>query len=121
MSEQYNLRGKVKILMDTQTFDSGFTKREFVITTEDQYPQDVKFEAVKDRISMLENLQPGQTVTVSFNVRGNEYQGRYYVNLQAWRVQAEAEGAAQEGAAASAGGSYDIPESADGEAEDFPF
>ena len=110
-------------VLDLQTFDSGFTKREFVVTTEDQYPQDVKFEAVKDRISMLDNLQPGQTVTVSFNVRGNEYQGRYYVNLQAWRVQAEAEGAAQEGASASAGGSgsYDIPESADGEAEDFPF
>ena len=118
MSEQYNLRGKIKVLMDTQTFASGFSKREFVVTTEDQYPQDVKFEAVKDRISMLENLQPGQTVTVSFNVRGNEYQGRYYVNLQAWRVQTETEDASQE---APAGGAYDIPESADEETEDFPF
>ena len=23
---------------------------------------------------------------VSFNVRGNEYNGKYYVNLQAWRL-----------------------------------
>ena len=24
---------------------------------------------------------------VSFNIRGNEYKGRYYVNLQAWRIE----------------------------------
>ncbi len=23
---------------------------------------------------------------VSFNVRGNEYKGRYFVNLQAWKI-----------------------------------
>lgn len=119
MSEQYNLRGKVKVLMDTQTFASGFSKREFVVTTEDQYPQDVKFEAVKDKISMLDSVQPGQTITVSFNIRGNEYQGRYYVNLQAWRVQAESEDVSQ-AAPADGPGAYDIPESVD-EEEDFPF
>jgi hypothetical protein len=25
-------------------------------------------------------------VEVSFNVRGNEYNGKYYVNLQAWKL-----------------------------------
>jgi len=80
------INGKIKVLMDTQTFDSGFSKREFVVTTQEQYPQDVKFEAIKDRISMLDGLNAGDDVEVSFNVRGNEYNGRYYVNLQAWRV-----------------------------------
>ena len=28
----------------------------------------------------------GQEVTVHFNLRGNEYNGKYYVNLQAWRL-----------------------------------
>lgn len=79
--------GKIKLLMDTQTFDSGFSKREFVVTTQEQYPQDIKFECIKDKISMLDNLQPGSDVTVHFNLRGNEYQGRYFVNLQAWRVE----------------------------------
>lgn len=73
--------------MDLQTFDSGFTKREFVVTTQEQYPQDVKLELIRDRTNLIESYNVGDTVTVSFNVRGNEYQGRYYVNLQAWRVQ----------------------------------
>ncbi len=89
MSEQYTMTGTVKTVMDLQTFDSGFCKREFVITTADQYPQEIKFEVTKDRVNMLDNIQQGQTVKVAFNVRGNEYQGRYYVNLQAWRIEAD--------------------------------
>ena len=34
---------------------------------------------------------------VSFNVRGNEYNGKYYVNLQAWRLnKSSSESAASE-------------------------
>ena len=89
MSNQLSLSGTVKLISDVQTFDSGFSKQEFVVTTADQYPQDVKFEVVKDRISQLANIQQGQTVKVAFNVRGNEYNGKYYVNLQAWRIEAD--------------------------------
>ena len=89
MSNNLSIRGTVKTIMDVQTFESGFSKQEFVVTTADQYPQDVKFECVKDRISQLANIQQGQTVKVAFNVRGNEYNGRYYVNLQAWRIEAD--------------------------------
>lgn len=81
------LNGKVKVLFETQTFPSGFSKREFVITTDEQYPQDVKFEVIKDKTSMLDKYKEGDQVKVSFNVRGNEYQGKYFVNLQAWRIE----------------------------------
>lgn len=87
------LQGRIKVIMDTQTFDSGFSKREFVITTAEQYPQDVKFEFFKDKTTVLDSFQPNQEVTVHFNVRGNEYNGRYYVNLQAWKMEAAAAGA----------------------------
>ncbi len=83
---ELKLSGKIKLINDTQTWDSGFSKREFVITTDEQYPQDVKFEAIKDKTALLDKFNVGDNVEVSFNVRGNEYQGRYYVNLQAWRI-----------------------------------
>ncbi|MBN2301079.1 MAG: DUF3127 domain-containing protein [Lentisphaerae bacterium] len=74
--------------MDAQEFKSGFTKREFVVTTEDdRYPQDIKFECVKDKCAMLDNIMPGQKVKVSFDLRGNEYKDRYYVNLNVWRIE----------------------------------
>jgi single-strand DNA-binding protein len=82
----YEMEGTVKVIEETQTFESGFSKKEFVITTDDKYPQDVKFEATKEKIEQVDALSVGDLVNVSFNVRGNEYKGRYYVNLQTWKI-----------------------------------
>ena len=84
----YDMEGTIKLINETQTFNSGFTKREFVITTDDdRYPQSVKFESVKDKIAQLDGLAPGQRVKVTFDIRGNEYNGKYYVSLTAWKVE----------------------------------
>lgn len=91
----YEAQGAIKVINDTQTFGSGFTKREFVITTDSKFPQDIKFEIVKDKCEWLDKFSVGQQVTVSFDIRGNEYNGKYYVNLNCWKIQAGAGGGAQ--------------------------
>lgn len=96
MANQYEMEGSVKLIYDTQSFPSGFQKREFVITTEDKYPQDVKFEVMKDKCSMLDAFKTGTRVKVSFDVRGNEYKDRYYVNLNAWKIQESSGGGASD-------------------------
>ena len=84
----YEAVGKIKLINDTQTFPSGFTKREFVVTTTaDKYPQDLKFEVVKDKCSILDQFEPDQDVTVTFDIRGNEFNGKYFVNLSCWKIQ----------------------------------
>jgi hypothetical protein len=85
------LSGKVKAIFDEVTYPSGFSKIEFVITTAEQYPQDVKFELVKDKCALAYKMSAGQAVTVHFNVRGNEHNGKYYVSLQAWKIESQAE------------------------------
>jgi hypothetical protein len=83
----YEASGKIKLISDTQTFPSGFSKREFVVTTADsKYPQDLKFEVVKDKCSILDSYKDGQDVVVNFDIRGNEYNGKYYVNLSCWKL-----------------------------------
>ncbi len=85
----YDLTGKIKLIQEPQTFNSGFTKREMVVTVEDgKYPQDISLEFVQDKINLLEGLQPGQEVTVTFDIRGREYNGRYFNNLQGWKISA---------------------------------
>ncbi|MEI6422702.1 MAG: DUF3127 domain-containing protein [Lentisphaerota bacterium] len=86
----YDLTGKIKVVQAAQTFGAkGFTKREFVVTvTEGKYPQDIILECVQDKINLLDGLSSGQTVTVTFDIRGREYNGRYFNNLQAWRIKA---------------------------------
>ncbi len=89
MSE-LKINGKIKVILEAQTFDSGFIKREFVITTKDEYPQDLKFEITKEKATDFETYNKvGDEVTVKFNIRGNFHDptNRYFVNLQAWRIE----------------------------------
>jgi len=84
----YETSGKLKWIGEVQSFPSGFTKREFVVTTAaDKYPQDLKFEIVKDKCAMLDPFEIGQDVEISFDIRGNEYNGKYFVNLSCWKIQ----------------------------------
>ena len=84
----YTMNGIVKVVMDEVSFDSGFTKREFVITSKDEkYPQDIKFEAVQEKTSLLDGVGVGDDVTVTFDLRGNEFKDKYYVNLRAWKLE----------------------------------
>jgi single-strand DNA-binding protein len=90
----YEISGTVKVILDPQTFSSGFSKREFVITTADKFPQDIKLECLKDKAAQLDGIAVGQSVKVQFDISGREYNGRYFVNLTAWRVEpAEGESA----------------------------
>ena len=90
----FELTGTIRHIFDTQTFASGFSKREFVVEVEDgKFPQMIKFECVKDRTAMLDAVSTGDQVQVAFDIRGNEYKDRYYVNLNAWKL-TKADGAA---------------------------
>lgn len=83
----YDLTGKIKLIQEAKTFDSGFTKREMVVIVEDgRYPQEINIEFVQDKVSLLDSLQAGQEVTVTFDIRGREYNGRYFNNLQGWKI-----------------------------------
>jgi single-strand DNA-binding protein len=83
----YEFTGTVKKIFPEQTFSSGFAKREIVVTSkEDRYPQDVVFEFIKEKMDEWNGVKEGEEVTVSFDLRGREYNGRYFVNLGGWRV-----------------------------------
>ena len=84
----YELTGTVKAILEEKTFESGFNVREFVVTTEsDKYPQDICLQCVKEKVDMVNKLQVGDNVKVSFDLRGREYQDRYFVNLNAWKIE----------------------------------
>lgn len=88
------IQGKVKVLGQTQTVGNGsFRKREIVVTTEEQYPQDIMVEFVQDKTDLLNNYQVGQNVKISINLRGREWtspQGeiKYFNSIQGWRIEA---------------------------------
>ena len=82
------MKGTVKRLYPVwKSETSEFYKREFVITTAEQYPSDVKFSALKEKSDQLNGIAEGDKVNVKFDVKGREYNDRYYVDLNAWRIE----------------------------------
>ena len=61
--------------------------QEFVIETHDQYPRRCMFSVFgEDRLKEM-NIHVGDELTVSFDIDAREYNGRWYNDLRAWRVQ----------------------------------
>ena len=114
----YELKGKVKLLQETQTFGSGFQKREIVVRVEEgKYPQDINLEFVQEKIALLDSVEAGDEVSVMFDIRGREYNGRYFNNLQGWKITKEQAGESS----AEAPAPTDVPADFDDFEDDIPF
>jgi hypothetical protein len=83
----YEIQGKIIKIFDKQIIGENFEKKEFVVRTNEDYPQDIKIETVQKTISLLDECAEGDDVVVKFNIKGKEYKGNYYNNLSAWKIQ----------------------------------
>ena len=86
------ITGKIKWIDEVKTYGSnGFRKREIVITTQEQYPQNILLEFVQDKCELLDHYQVGQDVRIGINLRGREWvnpegQTKYFNSIQGWRI-----------------------------------
>ena len=85
-------KGKIKIIESTVQVSDKFKRRNVVLTTGDKYPQDVIFEATQQNCELLDNFSIGDEVTIAFNLRGREWNGKYFNSLQVWKITLEAKG-----------------------------
>lgn len=70
----------------SQRTGSTWASQEYVIETHDQYPRKCCFRIFgEDKIANM-NIQAGEELTVSFDIDANEYQGRWYNRINAWKV-----------------------------------
>ncbi|MDC0210620.1 DUF3127 domain-containing protein [Flavobacteriaceae bacterium] len=88
-----DISGKLKLINETKEYgNNGFRKREVVITTEEQYPQDLMIEFIQDKCDLLNSFQVGQSVKVDINLRGREWESpqgeiKYFNSIQGWRIE----------------------------------
>jgi hypothetical protein len=86
------VQGKIKIIGDVQTFGTDFTKRELVVITDDQYPQLISIDFLKDKCDLLNSYDVGQSVNVSINLGGREWinpqgEAKYFNSVTGWRIE----------------------------------
>ena len=123
-----DIRGRITQILPLQSGSSvrgEWKKQEFILETEEQYPRKICMSLWGDRIRELSGIDKNETVTVSVNIESREYQGRWYTEARAWRI--------QRGQASSAGNVVNAPPaapivseddymaSADSSFDDLPF
>ena len=86
------LTGTLVKFYETKSFPSGFSIQEFVVRTDERYPQEVLVQAAKEKIDVLKNFKENDVVKVKFNLRGREYNGRHFVSLDMWTMEIAAAG-----------------------------
>ena len=90
--------GKIKVKGEVKTFGAKeFKKQELVVTTDDQYPQDIMIEFTQDKCDLINSYKVGQDVKVSINLRGREWvnpegEAKYFNSIQGWRIESVQDG-----------------------------
>ena len=115
LSVKGQLTRKLSVESGTSKAGNEWKKQSFLIDTGNQYNPEICFQLFgEEKIEMLNHHDEGSKVEVSFNLSSREYNGRYFHNIDAWRI---------EGIEKSEQASEDIPEfnSSDNDEDDLPF
>lgn len=83
------ITGTIKVLGNLEKVSDKLIKKQVVVTTSEQYPQDIAIEFLNDKIDTLKNFKVGNKVIIGINLRGREYNGKYYNNIVGWKVSAD--------------------------------
>ena len=87
-----NIKGNIKVINATQVVSDKFQKREFVVTTNDTYPQDILIQTTQDKCELLDSYKVGDNVDVSINLRGREWTSptgevKYFNTIEGWKIE----------------------------------
>ena len=88
--------GKLLVKYDAQQVSEKFKKREFVLELAEEingniYTNFAKMQLVQNKCDIIDRFNVGDTVKVSFNIKGNKWERdgkvNYITNLDAWRME----------------------------------
>lgn len=85
------ITGNVTQILEEQSGESKngpWRKQDFVLETQGQYPKPVCITQWGEKIEEFA-VQEGEQITVHIDIQSREYNGRWYTDVKAWRVDRE--------------------------------
>ena len=85
------VKGKIVAVQPVQTGEGKngtWKKQEYVLEYDQnsQFPRKMMFNLWGDKIDQF-HIQEGQTLTVGFDIDCREYNGRWYNDIRAWKIE----------------------------------
>jgi len=96
-----NVKGKLIVKEETVVISDKFQKREFVVETQEDYPQTIQMELHGENVTKLDGKKIGDIVDCDVNLRGRKWTNRegddkYFNTLVCWKISSETPGARKE-------------------------
>jgi hypothetical protein len=89
----FTIEGKIiEVSPEKKTTKASF--KEVILETKENYPQRLKFTIKFNKYTeeIFDIITVGTETKISFNISGNEWQGKHYVQLNAWKVEVQRSG-----------------------------
>jgi hypothetical protein len=122
----FEFSGKLKVKGNTQVVSDKFSKRDFVIATEEQYPQFVSLQLTQDKCALLDAYNLGEELKLSVNLRGREWTApdgtvKYFNTLDVWRIERMQAAAPQNSNSGMSPAAQEEMISSGDQSDDLPF
>ncbi len=115
------LTAKLVQLLPLQTGEGKngqWKKQDIIVETSGQYPKKICISIWGDKVEESK-LQIGNDLNISFDVESREYNGRWYTDVKAWKIDVAGGGAGPQG---DMGHDQQTPPPVEeGELDDLPF
>ena len=86
---ELQIEGKLLQKLDVESGTSArgeWKKQNFIIETVEQYPRKICIAAWTNSIPILDTFQPGEMILVSVSIESREFNGKWYTDVRAWRI-----------------------------------
>ena len=88
------IQGTIKQIFEENQVTASFKKREFVLGTGGEYPQEILIQMTQDKCSLLDKFKVGGEVTVHININGRAWQNpqgetKYFNSIVGWKIDGE--------------------------------
>lgn len=86
------ITGKIISIGNVVEVSEKFKKLEFVVETDEQYPQKLQLQFTQDKVDLMKYYKIGSVVDVNVNIKGREWTNqqtgelRYFMSLDAWSI-----------------------------------
>lgn len=83
------ITGTIKQILEVQSGESKngpWKKQDFILETPGKFPKLVCVTQWGDQIDQ-NNITEGETITASIDIQSREYNGRWYTDVKAWKIE----------------------------------
>jgi hypothetical protein len=117
------ITGTVKQVLEEQSGEGRngpWRKQEFILETDGNYPKEICVVQWGDNIDAFA-VKVDERLTASIDIQSREFNGRWYTDVKAWRVERDDAGANASGPPTRDGEPFPEPPDTEDEDDDLPF